>query len=97
MEGEQFVLLKFDDPSHGDLMNGNRIKVVQFLPAVPDADDEVCPLEYAEVLGHSLAGHVEVRAKLNQRLAVADMQLVEQLAPTLVSQGFEYRVHQESQ
>ena len=45
------------------------------------------------MLGHRLAGHVQVLAKFTQSLAIILVQLVEQLSPAAIGQGFENFIH----
>jgi hypothetical protein len=48
------------------------------------------------MFGDRLPRHVEVRAQFTQRLPVALMQLVQQLASAFVRQGFKYYIHLEN-
>jgi hypothetical protein len=45
------------------------------------------------MLAHGLTGHVEVRAKIAQRLAVFGTQLVQQFPPARIGQRFKHRIH----
>jgi tRNA A-37 threonylcarbamoyl transferase component Bud32 len=45
------------------------------------------------VFGHGLTSHVEVFAQLAERLPVAPVKLIEQLAAASVGQGFEHCIH----
>src|ERR1017187_3011987 len=83
----------FANPALGDLVDRHRIEVMQLLAPAPDHDDQMRRLEQQEVFGDRLPRHVEVRAKVAKRLPVAPMQLVEQLSPAFVSQGFEDCIH----
>lgn len=60
----------FVDPALADLAERRRVKVMKFLPAIPERHDEVGRLEQGEMFGHSLSGHVQVLAQLTQRLPV---------------------------
>jgi len=57
---------------------------VPLLAAALHRRDEIRGLEDVEVLGHRLARHVEVCGELRQRLPVAPVQPVEELAPRRV-------------
>jgi len=87
------MALVLADPAFVDVVNGDRIEVVQLFAAVPDDGDEVGVLQQVQVLGHRLAGHVEVRAERGQRLPAALVEQVEQLAAAGIGQGFEHIVH----
>lgn len=95
-EGLQAVALIFADPALVDFVDGDGVEVVKFFTAMPDSGDEVGVLEEVEVLGHGLAGHVEVLAEGGEGLAVVLMQQVEQLAAAGIGQGLENVVHDES-
>src|SRR5262249_31786645 len=69
-EDAEAALLELADPALGDLVNRHRIEVVELLAAPPDDDHEVCLLQQHEMLGHGLPGHVQVGAKLPERLPV---------------------------
>ena len=56
-------MLVFGDPAIGNLLQGDRIKVVQFVAAPPNGDDKVGSLEEGEMFGHGLARHGEVLAE----------------------------------
>ena len=83
----------FANPALGDLVDRHRIEVMQLLAPASDDGDQIGRFEQQEVLGDRLPRHVEVRAQFTERLAVARMQLVQQLAPAIVRQGFEYCIH----
>ena len=80
------------DPALGDVVDGRRVEVVQLLPAAADGRDEVGRLQHGEVLAHRLAGHVQPRAQLAQRLAVALVEAVEQDPAARVGQRLEHVV-----
>ena len=63
------------------------------LPAAADGRDEIGRLQHGEVLAHRLARHVQPRAQLAQRLAVALVQAVEQQPPARIGQRPEHLVH----
>jgi hypothetical protein len=75
-----------------DLLDWHRVEVVPFLPALPDDGHEVGGLEHGQVLGHRLAGHIQVHAELLQGLPVAFAQPVEHQPAGGVSKGTEDQV-----
>ena len=89
----QPAALVFADPPLIDIVNGDRIEVVELFAAAPDDCDEVGLLEDFEVLGDSLARHGEQRAKPSQRLPAALVQRIEQLASAGIGEGLEHVVH----
>ena len=74
-------------------MERDGIEEVELFPSVPDHGEQVGVFENLEVLGHSLAGHVEVGAKLSQGPAVLLVKLVEELPAAGIGEGFENIVH----
>lgn len=75
-------------------MEWHGIQKVQLLAPVPDHGEEVGGFEDIEVLGHGLAGHVEMGAEFRQRLPVGLVQVVEELAAARIGEGFEHIFHQ---
>ena len=65
---------------------------MQLLPAAPLGGDEVRFLEQAEVLRDGLARHVEVLAKLPQRLAVLLVEEVQKPPAAGIAERLEYLV-----
>jgi hypothetical protein len=92
-ESLQALALVLANPALVDFVDRDGIEVVELFAAMPDGGDEVGLFEKVEVLGHSLAGHVEVRAQGGQRLPVVRVKHVEQLAAAGIGQSFEYSVH----
>lgn len=92
-ESLQTVTLVLADPALVDFVNGDGVEEVELFPTVPDGGDEVGVLKEIEVLGHGLAGHVEVLAEGGEGLAVVLMQQVQQLAAAGIGQGFENGIH----
>jgi hypothetical protein len=86
-------VLVFVDPALGNLLEGDRVEVVQFLAAPPDGDDKVGLLEEGEMFGDGLACYGEVLGEFAQGLAIVHVKLVEQLSPVGVSQGFKNLIH----
>jgi predicted transcriptional regulator len=66
------------DPALGHLVDGHWVEVVKLLAAAPDGDHQRGLFQQLEVLGHGLAAHRQVFAKLGQRLPVVGVQSVEQ-------------------
>lgn len=87
-------MLVFANPAIRDLLERHWVKEMQFFPSTPDGDDQVRSLEQGKVLGHSLARHIEVLAKLTQSLAIIPVELVEQISPVQVGQGPKDFIHQ---
>ena len=92
-QGLQAMALVLADPALVDVVEGDGVEVVQLFAAVPDDGDEVGVLEQVEMLGHGLAGHVEVRAEAGQRLPAALVEQVEQLATAGIGERFENFIH----
>ena len=93
-QGLQLRAFVLADPAFVDFMDRDRVKVMEFFAAMPDGGNEVGALEEEEMLGHGLAGHGEVGAQLGERLAIAAMQGIEQVAATRIGEGFEHFVHE---
>ena len=90
----QFVrALELVDPALLDLVQRDRIEVVQLLPPAPHRADQVGGLQDGQMLGHRLTGHVDPPAQLPERLPVLLVQPVQQTPAGLVGQRLEDRVH----
>ena len=85
-------LFEFLYPAHVDLVDGNRVEVVQLLPSPPFDGDEIRCFEQPEVLCDRLPRHVEALAQFGQRLAAAFVQPVDQHPPARIREGFEHFV-----
>jgi hypothetical protein len=70
----------FADPPFVDFVERHGIQKVELFAPVPDHGEEIGGFEDLEVLGHGLAGHVEMGAEFRQRLPVGLVQLIEELA-----------------
>jgi len=81
------------NPAPVDLVNRHWIQIMQLLAPAPDDDNQVRRFEQTKVLGDRLARHVQVPAQIGQRLAVALVQLIEQLPAAAVRQRFEHCIH----
>ena len=83
----------FADPSFVDLVDRDRIEEMQLLPAVPDHREEVGGFENLEMLGHGLAGHIEMGAEFRECPPIRLLQLIEKVAAAGIGEGFEHVVH----
>ena len=83
----------FADPALADLVDRHRIEIMQLLAPAPDRGDQVRRLQQQEMLRHRLPCYVQVCAQFAERLAVALMQLVQQLPAAPVTQRFEHCIH----
>ena len=52
----------FADPAFKNFMDRNGVEKVELFAPVPDHGEEIGGFEDLEVLGHGLAGHVEMSA-----------------------------------
>jgi hypothetical protein len=95
-ESAQLPALVPADPARADLVDGDRVQVVELLASAPHDDDEVRRLQDVEVLRDRLTRDVLVGAEFAERLAVARVQAVEQRAAARVGKGTEdgVQVHQ---
>ena len=60
------------DPTIGDLLDGDRVEVVQLATTQPVCRDEVRGFQYGEMLHHSETRHLgELIAKYRHRLSVS--------------------------
>jgi hypothetical protein len=62
---------------------------MQLFPTTPNRAHQICRLQYTEVLRGGLPGHVQVFAKLAERLPVLLTKKVKQLSAGRVAQRFE--------
>src|SRR5207248_1459666 len=89
----KFPALEFPDPAFADLMDRNRIEVMQLLAAMPERGDEVRRFENPKVFGDRLPRHGEAVAKFVQRLSVVGVKPVQQRAPRRIGKRFEDLIH----
>jgi len=87
------MTIVFADPAVVDLVNRDRVQVMQFFAAVPDNRYEIRFLQQQEVLRHRLARHGQVAAQLIQRLAAFAVQDVQQTSAAFVGEGFKHCIH----
>jgi hypothetical protein len=85
--------LELVDPALLDLVQRDRVEVVQLLAPAPDRADQVGGLQHGQVPGGRLARHADVSDQLAQGLAVALVQPVEQVSPGEIAQRPEHVVH----
>jgi hypothetical protein len=69
---------------------------MQFFPPPPKRNNQVRFDQQTEMFGNALTGHAEVATEVVQRLAILEMELIEQGAPVWVGQGFKDIVHAET-
>lgn len=89
--GVAFVLA---DPAFVYFVNRNGIQIVQLFASPPNGNDQIRLLKQSKVLGDGLARHVQVHAKLSQRLPVVCVEPVEQFPAGGIGQRFEHLVHE---
>jgi len=80
------------DPTVVDQPDGDRIEVVELLPAFTAIDDEPGSFEHLQVLHHAEARHLQLLLELGQRPAPSLEQPVEQMAARLIGQGLEDQI-----
>lgn len=81
------------DPALVNLMNRNRIQVVQFLAPAPYDNDQIRIFEQEKVLGYGLTTDVQFPAKLAQSLPVVGVESVEQFPASGIRERLEHHVH----
>jgi len=86
VEARTFVL---PDPPLCNLVDRDRIQIVQLVPALPAGDDQAGLLKQSKMLGDRLPRHLQPRAQLVQGLAVLHKQRVQQMPATPVCQRTE--------
>jgi hypothetical protein len=89
-EAGRFV---FVDPTLGDLLERRGVEIVQLFPAPPKRHDQVRFNQETEMFGNALARHAKMSAELIQRLAILEMELIEEGASVWIGQGFKDIVH----
>jgi len=87
------VAFVLGNPALVHLVQRHRIQEMQLLSPTPDHRHEVGSFQQSQVLSNSLPGHFEPFTQLGQSLAVAAVQLVEQLSAAVIGQGFENRIY----
>ena len=70
MQSSQSVTFESLDPALLDLVNRDRVEVMELLAPPPDRRHQVRGLQGREVLRDRLAGHVAVPTKVPEGLAV---------------------------
>src|SRR5215213_5606452 len=89
----KFPALEFLDPAFADLVDRNRIEIVQLLAAMPERGDEVGRFKNPKVLCDRLPRHGEAVAELVQRLSVVGVKPVQQRASRRIGKRFEDLIH----
>ena len=84
--------LELVDPAILNLIERNRIQVVELFPALPDDGDEIGVDEQLQVLRHRLARHFEMLAELPQRLPVLLVEDIQKLPAAGIAERLEYLV-----
>lgn len=84
------------NPTIRDVLNGNGIEIVEFLPADLSGHDEMGAFQDVQVFHHPKAGHVEMALEVPERSAVTFPEEIEEQTPGGVSQRVEDRVHDDS-
>src|SRR3954468_24891820 len=79
-ERGEFSALEFPDPPFADLMDRDRVEIMQLLAAMPERGDEVGRLENPKVFRNGLPRHREAVAEFVQRLSVFGVKPVQQRA-----------------
>jgi len=80
------------DPAVVDQPDGDRIEVVQLLPADAADDDQPCGLEDPQMLHDAEARHLQLGFELRQRAAVALEEPVEEEPTCSIGQRLEDEV-----
>ena len=70
MQQAEPLLFEFSHPAFVDFVKRYRVDEMQLFPPTPDDGQQIGGLQYPEVLGGGLPGHVEAFAKLAERLPV---------------------------
>src|ERR1700761_1559877 len=83
-ERGELAALEFLDPPLADLMDRDRVEVVQLLAAVLVGGDKVSLLENDEMFRDGLPCHGETLAEVVQRLSVFGVKPVEQRSPRCI-------------
>ena len=89
MQQAEPLAFEFPHPPLVDLVKRHGVDEMQLFPATLDRAHQIGLLQDFEVLGGRLPGHVEVFAKLAQRLTVLFTKKVKQLSACRVAQRFE--------
>ena len=79
----------FSNPTLVDLLNRDRIEVVEFLSSMPDDNDELRLLQQCHVLGDRLTRHVQVLTQFVQRQAILFVKPVKQISAARIGKRFE--------
>jgi hypothetical protein len=83
------LMFEFPHPPFVDLVERHGVDEMQLFPTTPNRAHQIGRLQYPEVLRGGLPGHVQVFAKLAERLPVLLTKKVKQLSACRVAQRFE--------
>src|SRR5438128_7344629 len=87
------MAIKFADPAVVDLVNWDRIQVMQFFAAAPDDGYEIRLLQKQQMFRNGLSRHGKVAAKLAERLTVLSEQNIEKAPAAFVGEGLKHSFH----
>lgn len=93
MQRVEALLFKFPNPAFVNLVDWNRVEVVQLFPSLPLDRNQIGVFQQAKVLRDRLPRHAQSLAQLTQRLSVLGVQAVEQFSAAGVGQGLEHGVY----
>src|SRR3984893_10391671 len=80
------LMFEFPHPPFVDLVERHRVDEMQLFPTTPNCAHQIGRLQYLEVLRGGLPGHVQLFAKLAERLPVPLTKKVKQFSACRVSQ-----------
>lgn len=81
------------DPTIGDLLDGDRVEVMQLVATLTMRRDETCRLEHGEVFHHTEASHLwELLAENRHRQPIGRGQGIEQGATGVVGECLEHHI-----
>ena len=89
MQQAEPLTFEFPHPPFVDLVERHGVDEMQLFPATPDRAHQIGRLQYLEVLRGGLPGHVQVFAKLAERLPVLFTKKVKQLSARWIAQRLE--------
>jgi hypothetical protein len=77
------------DPSFSNLIDRDRVEVVEPFSTSPDGGDEIGRFKNREVLADRLTGHFQASGELKETLPVTSVQAVQQVTSTRIGQSLE--------
>ena len=84
------ILSESTYPAIDNLVQWNRIEIMQLASAFLYANHEIGLLEDSQMLAHRLPAHIQLFAEFIETLPIPLAQFVEKMTPTLIGEGFEY-------